>query len=200
MRVTIRILVVAFCLASVPPAFAGFIDPADARGIRKDTGMDPILLGGLVVKKGNFFEDRTVLEFPLAPFGATVPPTTLEVFGRNLDPFFATGVLDVFVFVADGVVTTDDFFQGGPAPDFQHETVGVLFQTSMDVTAEIQALVDAGESYIGFRLSTETLDRYNIGAFGGVPEPRLNLIPEPFTLLLLPAAATLLPRRKSKRT
>ena len=53
---------------------------------------------------------------------------------------------------------------------------------SIDVTSAVQDILTAGAQFIGFRLSTETDDRFELGRCIGVPEPVLTVVPEPASL------------------
>jgi hypothetical protein len=166
------------------PAAEISINPTDVRGILGNM-WDPFLLNFLAIAmfEDRTVEDRTVLEFDVSGLGGTLPLVTLDVSYVNSDPSPPDGIIDVFTFIGDGVVTADEFYAGGPTP-FTSFVGGGVF-ASVDVTSSVQAAVDAGDRFIGFRLSTETGDRYLLGSIVGKPVPVLTVIPEPATILLL---------------
>ena len=153
-------------------AMADFtINSTDARGIRDDGG-GPFLLAFLAVKAGT--EDRTVLEFDISGLSGTLPPITLDLDLVNIDPGPPDGVMDVFVFTGDGVVTPDEFFAGGPTP-FTSFVAATDALYPVDVTAAAQAAVDVGDSFIGFRLSTTDTDRFWLGSVLALAEPIITV-------------------------
>jgi hypothetical protein len=184
------------------PAVAASINPTDARGIRKQDWWGLSLLGFLAINNQHtstyWAEDRTVLEFDVSSLSGTpLELVTLDLGMENGWPGPPDGIIDVFTFTGDGIVTADEFFAGGPAP-FMSVVVGdVDGIVKFDVTSAVQTAVMAGDRFIGFRLSTETLDNYFLGGIVQLPEPVLTVVPEPVTLLLLGLGGILL-RRKIK--
>jgi hypothetical protein len=57
----------------------------------------------------------------------------------------------------------------------------------IDVTAAVLAAQEAGDHFLGIRLSTTTDTRWLLGQIAGLPNPTLNaeVIPEPSTVTLL---------------
>jgi hypothetical protein len=131
----------------------------------------------------------------------TIPLTTLDLSFGNLDyPEPPDGIIDVFVYVGDGIITTDDFYAGGSTPftSFVGENdpeygYGYI---SIDVTSAVQDILTASEQFIGFRLSTETDDRFDLGSSIGVPDPVMTVVPEPGTVFLLGLGGLVLIRKR----
>lgn len=147
---------------------AVWLDPADAHGVR-NMGGQTFLLDFLSVMKGT--EDRTVLEFDIRDLGGTPRMATLHLYVGNLDDEPPDGVIDVYAFNGDGVVTADEFWAGGSTP-----SASVVCRDGLaivNVTAAVRALAVAGAKFVGFRLSTQTGDRYGLGSLSGQPEPVL---------------------------
>jgi hypothetical protein len=163
------------------------IPHADARGIRIIGGIGPIFVGAdntfLPIKfDPGFLDDRTVVEFDLRGLPSPIRSTTLDLDLGNLDPGGPAGVVDVYTFFGDGVVTVDEFFAGTLFTNFSRNESGL---ERVDVTPAVRAAFDAGERFLGFRLSTTTDDRFDTGPAGGTAYPVLTAIPEPATLVLL---------------
>jgi len=193
-------LVVLLLTTSVIRATVITINPTDARGIRDfHNGDGPFLLNSLLIKKGT--EDRSVLEFDVSGLSESIPLVTLDLSFGNLDyPEPPDGIIDVFTYIGDGIITADEFYVGGSTPftSFVGENGPEYGFVSIDVTSVIQDILAADEQFIGFRLSTETSDRFDIGQAIGVPDPVLTAVPEPATVLLLALGGLFLRRRRPK--
>jgi hypothetical protein len=181
------------CLAALALVWGGtgraraelILSPTDAQGIRELPGQPPALLTFLSVNQS--VEDRTVLEFDLRGLSQGVVSAVLDLDLRNLGP--APGVIDVFTFAGTGTVTPDLFNAGTLFTNFGTDQVG-LEAVAVDVTAAVQAAVQAGDSFLGFRLSTATSDRYFLGPPFTPAGPTLEVspvspVPEPSSLALL---------------
>jgi hypothetical protein len=142
-------------------------------------------------------EDRAILEFDVSGLSETVPLITLDIWFDNIDPEPPVGIIDVFTFIGDGVVTADDFYAGGPTPftSFIAENGPEYGYASIDVTSAVRDVLTANEQFVGFRLSTETEDRFNMGNMSMLPDPILTVIPEPTTVLLLGLGALAMRKR-----
>lgn len=147
---------------------ATWLDPADAHGIR-NIGGETLLLDFLSVMNGT--EDRTVLEFDIRALGGTPWLAMLHLYVGNLDDEPPDGVIDVYAFNGDGIVTIDEFWAGGPTP--AASVVCGQGLVTVDVTSAVRASAAAGAEFVGFRLSTQTGDRYGLGSISGQPEPVL---------------------------
>ncbi len=167
-------LVAAAITAAALPAVAEDIVPADSRGIRIIGSKGPLLLTFLAVKKTSTpLDDRTVCEFPLASVPAPPDSAALVLGISDLDPGGPPGVIDIYVYEADGVVAASEFFAGSFSTSFECNANGVFV---VDVTPAVSAAVTAGWAYVGFRLSTVTADRYFLGSIVGQPEPLLRVL------------------------
>src|SRR5262249_28175189 len=152
------------CLATLTLALAGtggakadLIQPTDARGIRQFPGHDRFLLNFLSIQHGA--EDRTVLELDLRGLAGPVSSAVLDIPLRNLDPG-RNGAIDLFTFPGSGMVTPDLFGAGTFFSSFTNSQTGV---EHLDVTAAVLAAQDAGDHFLGIRLSTTTDTRWLLG-------------------------------------
>jgi hypothetical protein len=179
-HILIFLATLTLALASTRDAKADLIPPTDARGIRQFPGHDPFLLNFLSIQHGA--EDRTVLEFDLSGLAGPVSSVFLDIPLRNLDPG-RNGVIDLFTFAGSGIVTPDLFGAGTFFRSFVNNQTGV---EHLDVTAAVLAAQEAGDHFLGFRLSTTTDTRWLLGQIAGLPKPTLNaeVVPEPSTLVL----------------
>ena len=153
----------ALALAGTGGAKADLIQPTDARGIRQFPGHDPFLLNFLSIQHGA--EDRTVLEFDLSALAGPVSSAILDVPLRNLDPG-RNGVIDLFTFPGSGIVTPDLFGAGTFFSNFVNNQTGV---EHIDVTAAVLAAQEAGDHFLGIRMSTTTDTRWLLGQIAGLP-------------------------------
>lgn len=165
------------------------IDYTDARGIRLFEG-DTYLLDFLKVHDGFTIEDRTVIEFDVSRLSGVILQATLLLGIDNFDPGGSIGIIDVFTYVGDGVVTADEFYAGAWYASISFN--GDREIVPVDVASFVQCIIDTGEQFAGFRLSTETSDRYLLGEIVAMPEPVLTVIPEPGVLALLTFGGTCL--------
>jgi hypothetical protein len=92
----------------------------------------------------------------------------------------------MFTFAGTGTVTPDLFNAGALFTSFGTAQVG-LDTVAVDVTAAVEAAVAAGDTFLGFRLSTPTSDRYLLGPPYTPAGPTLNVsaVPEPSSLALV---------------
>lgn len=170
MKLMLRVVGPAFLIATA--AHADDIAAADARGIRIIGSQGPLLLDFLAVKRTTTpLDDRTVAEFPLSSVTGT-HAFALVLGMEDLDPGSPPGTIDVYWYVGDGVVTADEFFAGVLTTSFQTDGNGIF---SVDVTSAVNQALAANASFVGFRLSTVTADRYFLGAIAGQPEPVLRV-------------------------
>jgi hypothetical protein len=195
--ITICLVCVGMLLISSAPAIGISINPTDASGIRIIGSMGPLMLSFLDVKKNSQLDDRVVIEFDVSRLSGTFPVVTLDVGIENIDPGLPDGIINIFTFTGDGVVTANDFYAGGPSPFTSVKVGDVRGLVSFDVTSAVQTAVTAGDQFIGFKLSTNTTDRYSFGSSIGLSGPMLTVTPEPATLLLLGLGAAII-RKKQK--
>jgi hypothetical protein len=176
-------------LGSAGPAHADLLVPTDAQGIRQLPGQSPALLTFLSINQS--IEDRTVLEFDLRGLAPGVASAVLSLELRNLGP--APGAIDVFTFAGTGTVTPDLFNAGSFFTSVGTNPVG-LNTVAVDVTAAVEAAVEAGDTFLGFRLSTATSDRYLLGPPYTPAGPTLDVsaVPEPASLALVGIGALVL--------
>jgi hypothetical protein len=164
---------------------AEVINPSDAHGIRQLPGQNPFLLDFLSINHS--VEDRTVIEFALRGLAGPVASATLDLDLRNLDPGLP-GVINVFAFAGTGTVTPDLFSAGTLFTSFANSTSGL---EHVDVSAAVLGAQQAGDDFIGFRLSTMTDSRYLLGPpfTQAGPSLTVEVVPEPGTLTLLALGA-----------
>jgi hypothetical protein len=174
------------CLAALGLALGGSgganaesLTPTDARGIRELPGQNPFLLTFLSINHS--VEDRTAIEFALGGLSGPVATATLNLDLLNLDPGLP-GVIDVYAFAGTGMVTPDLFSAGTLVTSFPSSQSGL---EQVDVTGAVLAAQEAGDQFLGFRLSTATDSRYLLGPPFTQSGPTLTTVPEPGTLALL---------------
>jgi hypothetical protein len=168
-------------LAGFGRAEADVLLPTDTRGIRQLPGQNPFLLNFLAINQS--IEDRTVIEFEIRGLSGVIPPITLDLDLFNEDPGGPVGVIDVSTFAGTGTVTPGLFSAGTFFTSFTNNQSAL---EHVDVTAAVQTAVEAGEPFLGFRLSTTTSDRFFLGPPFTSTGPTLTVgvIPEPSTLSL----------------
>ena len=166
-----------------------------------------VVENGLRIKIGSYYDVRAFLEYDISGLvleeGETV---TLDIVNMsNGDGEGEIGVIDIYSYYGDGSVTVDDFDAGTYYKSF--DALGVwtvtygdgwtsseyLVNESIDVTGIILDAIANGQSYIGFRLSTLTSDRYTLSY-----TPTLTIVPEPMTMLLLGLGGMMIRRKKQK--
>jgi hypothetical protein len=198
MRRFILLLAVMVLAASAGNAATIAVSPASGRSIRLDLGQY-LLLDFLSVMNPS---DRAILEYDVSDLSPSVPLVTLDISFGNLDyPSAPEGIVDIFAFIGDGTVTGDDFYAGGPTPliSFVGENGPEYGYISIDVTSAVKGVLAGGGQYIGFRLSTETTDRFFLGEAIDVPNPVLTAVPEPLTLSILALGSLLVRGRRSRQ-
>ena len=202
MRKTITLIVIILLTTSVINAAIITVDPSDAKGIRNDNG-ELLLLDFLPVQYGEIpgewlFDDRTILEFNIGGLSETIPFASLDFGLDNFDPDPPDGIIDVYNFTGDGIVTLDDFDAGGNVPFTSF--IGLDGDISIDVTSILHDALNIGDQFLSFRLSTITGDRYMMGSIVGQPMPVLTIVPEPTTVFLLGLGCLALRSRMSTRS
>ena len=174
------------------------IYPEEARGICGfHNGEGPItLFNSLSILKGTENRRVSVLEYDVSGLSGKQQPVMLNLWLDNIDEGSPEGIIDVFTFVGDGVVTADDFYAGGLTPFISFIGEDYFCRVTIDVTSVIQDILAANEEFIGFKLSTETMDRFNMGRVCMLPDPVLTVVPEPASVLLLALGGLTLIRRR----
>jgi len=140
----------------------------DAKGIR-DFGDGAFLLDFLAIKAGT--EDRVVLEFEAGAPAQRLSRVVLTIPVNNLDEGGETGAFDIYAFTGDGKVNAEDFDAGERIAQVEAPADG---NVRVDVTEAFLAAMEAGEKFIGLRLSTATSDRYFLGSIANLPNPTLR--------------------------
>lgn len=192
-RKTILALIAGLAATTIDavPVLGATLYPEDARGIRiipsSEFGDSPFLVDFLTIKKSInprsfFLEDRTVIEFDLSQLSGPISSANLLTPLWNLDGGGDVGILDVYNFVGNGTISADDFFAGTLLTSFPlngSETADI------DITTTVQRAVNGKERFLGFRLSTNTPDRYLLGSIASLPLPTIvsQPVPEPSSVL-----------------
>lgn len=149
------------------------IEPTDVRGVRY-INMRLILLSFLAIKP--ITEDRTVLEFDVSGISGMLQLATVDLWYNDQDLEPSDGIIDVFTFIGDGVVTPDEFYAGGPDPFTSVTAIGEF--ASIDVTSAVQDARRSRAQFAGFRLSTEN-GFFFLGSIVLKPEPVMTVVYEP---------------------
>lgn len=119
----------------------------------------------------------TVAHFALAGAPASFASAWLEIPLHALDPDPPEGALAVFLFAGDGVVSLDEFAVGDLLGTYGCDP-GEYPVVTVVVTDEVTAALGAADAYLSVRLrSAVGTERYDLGAAGGVDEPRLVFFP-----------------------
>ncbi|MBA2492642.1 MAG: hypothetical protein H0V34_13405 [Gammaproteobacteria bacterium] len=163
-------LIVALSLLSacaIAPEAGNALPVVDGKGIR-DLGGGPFLLDFLAIKADT--EDRVVLEFETGAPARRLSRVVLKIPVKNLDEGGETGVIDIYAFIGDGKVNAEDFDAGKRVAQVEAPASSAV---RVDVTDAFLAAMDRNEKFIGLRLSTETDDRYFLGAIADLPDPTL---------------------------
>jgi hypothetical protein len=152
------------------PAQAAILNLADGTGLRSyDGGVNVLLLTFMAVK--SLTEDRTVLHFDVS--GLSCPDASLVIPVSNLDPGDPPGILEVYTFSGDGVVSIDEWDDGDLFFTFTGLPGGVQ-DLILDISVPLQAVLDAGEQFMSFSLrGGDGTDRFNVGSMVGLPDPHL---------------------------
>lgn len=166
------LLSVALCFLSAcatAPEQGDAFPAVEARGIR-DLGYGPFFVDFLAIKAGT--EDRVVLEFDIHKRPRRFERMVLKVPYANFDERGDAGVIEVYAFQGDGLVKPHDFYAGELVGRKIADEDGAV---RIDVTEAVKASMDAGEQFIGLRLSTATSDRYLLGSIVGLRDPVLRI-------------------------
>ncbi|MBI3450862.1 MAG: hypothetical protein HY049_18350 [Acidobacteria bacterium] len=175
-RSPVRLLLIAcvLVLLAVSPARAVVrfeVPPVALAGLR-DSGSGPMLSGVLAVGKAVVpgSEDRVVVEFDISGLSGTIPTTTL---GVGYDILAGTGVaFHLSAYEGDGAVTPSDFSAGALVAEIPLSANFTAL--SLNVTAAVQAAMDAHQTFIGFRISGENASSL-IGHDAGYRSPVLTV-------------------------
>lgn len=189
-------------LCAAPSVRALTLPLADGTSIRSNPSSPLLVLGFLSITSGNPDppEDRAALEFDVSGLAGTLVSATLNGDWDNIDTAPPDGLIDVYTYVGDGVITTADFSAGAFFKSVVHNgTEPPATFLSIDVTAAVQNALDGGQTYLGFSLRAGSNDRYNGPDLIGLPDPVLvvNLVPEPTSAWLL-AVLALIPALRRK--
>jgi hypothetical protein len=201
-KLTAQSILLILLLADLVSAFT--IEDQDAKCVRWN-GENCTPLTSLFIKNPI---DRTLLEFDIS--GINIDSViTLDIWYDNLDKDLPDGIIDVFTYTGDGVVTGDDFYAGTLYNSFTaiennvyNIDLGYEFYeypcgyASIDITPIVLAAINSGDEYLGIRLSTETSDRFNLGKGSLLPNPFLTVIPEPATILIIGIGSLILRGKK----
>jgi hypothetical protein len=165
---SLPLLMVLLAACAIEPKSSNALPIYAAKGIR-NVGSGSFLLDFLAIKTGT--EDRAVLEYNIEKVGRLVKRVVLKIPVVDLDEGGDTGIIEVFAFEGGREIKTNDFYAGKriarvEAPD--DESIRV------DVTVAVKQAVNAGRRFIGFRLSTETTDRYFLGDIVNLHDPSLR--------------------------
>lgn len=216
--------VMAFVLCA-PSALAFVIAPESGHTVENLNGSLFVQGGGglaianVVLSGGAPLERRAILEFPAAPQLSGDSNLYLNFFLRNIDrPLF--GILTLYIFPGDGVVTAADFSQTGDPvtvfTDFGANPPGVSNVSdcafaagyygvsgtgceyapfSIDVRASVDALLNAGAGHIGFLFAIPGYPaRYDLNAdYLGSISPYISLSNQTLSSLSVPPHPVIFP-------
>ena len=198
-KLVVLLTVVVLAGSAAKATMVTTIYPEEARAISGfHNGEGPFeLFNTLSILKGTESSRRSVLEYDVSSLIGKQQPVTLNLWLDNIDEGSPEGIIDVFTFVGDGAVTADDFYAGGLTPFISFIGEDYFYRVTIDVTSLIQDILTADEKFIGFRLSTETTDRFGLGRAVNLPDPVLTYAtPEPATLFLLGLGSLILCRKR----
>jgi hypothetical protein len=165
-----------------PNGISWVILPTDIRGIRRIGSDDPIMLAFLSIQLSN--EDRVAMEVAIDQFTGTIRMATLDLPISNRDEGGDAGIIDVCPYSdtsdppsdpsgADGVIVKEEFWAGSKTTDFESNDYRLL--SYVDVLGSVQTAVTGGRPFIGFRLSTVTADRFEMGSIMSLTEPTMTI-------------------------
>lgn len=107
---------------------------------------DQLIPGTVQVHYGPYFQHRGILEFDISSLSQPVSRADLELpVYESTGPYPLT--INVMVYVGDGSLRLSDYLGGTPVSSFSY--AGGPHQT-LDVTAAVNSLVEAGASFAGF--------------------------------------------------
>ncbi len=152
--------------------------PTDFTGLRSsDGGSNVLLLVFSAVNPVN--EDRTIAHYDITGLSGVQPTTTLYIPVLNQDSGFAGGIIEVYSFAGDGVVSTDEWAVGTLFHTFSNID-GARLTLSVDITSLLQSAVDSGDNYLSFNFRAGAgTDRFFLGSSFSLDDPTISSPPPP---------------------
>ncbi len=163
----IRTGAIALVLAAAAPvAGATTLDPTEMRGIRESSGCAPFCLLDFSAVK-DVTEDRTIAHFDITGLGSWTA-ATLNIGLNNIDPGAPDGTLDIYHFAGDGIVSFDEW-SAGSLLSTATGIAGGYSTLQLDISALLATAIGNGDSFLSFRFSTTSSDRFWLNdTIGGV--------------------------------
>jgi hypothetical protein len=149
------------------------ITPTDMTGLRSLGSL--FVLSFEAVKKVGNLEDRTVAHFYVGGLPEALPNASLSIPVDNIDPGTPGGIFEVYSFVGDGMVSTDEWDAGTLFHAFAG-LPGERLTLSVDITELLQSAIENGDSYLSFNFRAGNSDRYWLSDIVGLPEPSITIV------------------------
>jgi len=143
-------------------------------GVEGDVGGGQTVVGSIL---RTVPETVTVAHFAMAQVPATIASAQLTIPLHCLQPDPPDGVVQIYLFAGDGLVSVDEW-DAGELIGSQGVDPGEYPVVTLDVTARLQEYQTAANDYFSVRIRTAVgSDDYDLGTDGGVDPPYLTVWP-----------------------